>query len=308
MSAQEPAYSHAQRARLQFIDFRLFFTGVVRRADLMERFGIAEAAASKDLAAYRDAVPDAVTYDAAQKAYFITKAYSRSFIRDVKAVHLFRALVHGMGDEFGSAQESLVPCELPARLHRPNIEIAARVARAIYGGHPLEINYLSRNTARKRVIVPFSFAGNGLRWHVRAFDRSKKRFGDFVINRIEDAHVVQAEVAQPHERKDHDKQWNRIVDLEIVPHPKLQSKRFVEVEHGMENGVLHHEVRSTLAGYILRLWNVDCTKDARLRGDDFGHEYQLWLRNPLALYGVEGTEIAPGYVRDPSSPEPDTKE
>lgn len=289
-------FSASQLVRLRFVDFRLFFTGQIGRADLMERFGIAEAAASKDLSAYREAAPGAVTYDTTQKSYFITEHYQRSFIAQEKAVHLLRALAHGAGDDFGGSNETLIPCELPSRLHRPNIEIVAKVSRAIYAGQALEISYLSRNTTQCRTIIPFSLAGNGLRWHVRAFDRKRHQFGDFVINRIEDAHILPDAEVFPHERKDYDKQWNRIVELELVPHPKLTAKRFVEVEHGMVNGVLHHEVRAALAGYVLRLWNVDCTKDASLRKEKTGHEHQLWLSNSLALYGVDGVEIAPGFV------------
>lgn len=294
-------FSPTQRIRLHFIDFRLFFSGCVKRTDLMERFGIAEAAASRDLALYREAAPDAVSYDATRRGYFVTSSYKRTFIRDVKAVHLLRALVHGMGDEFGGSQEPLIPCELPSRLHRPHIETVALVSRAIYAGCALEIGYLSRWSTQKRVVIPFSLAGNGLRWHVRAFDRLKGRFSDFVINRIESARVLPTEPIASHERKNCDNQWNRIVDLELVPHPKLATGRFVELEHDMTDGLLHHEVRAALAGYILRLWNIDCTKDASLRGDRFGNEYQLWLRNPMTLYGVDNVHIAPGYQQENQS-------
>ena len=290
-----PKFSTAQRVRLQFIDFRLFFAGRIGRSDLMERFGIADAAASRDLALYREVCPEFLAYDTIRRDYAITAEYRRTFIAEEKAVHLLRALVHGIGDDFGGAKSPLIPCELPSRLHRPNIETVGSICRAIHAKVAVEIAYLSRNSIKSRVIVPFSLAGNGLRWHVRAYDRERKRFGDFVVNRIEEVRSMADSQTALHELKDRDKQWNRIVDLEIVPHPKLASKRFVEMEHGMIKGVIFHEVRAAMAGYLLRLWNVDCSKNAELRGKDFGHEYQLWLRNPLALYDVENAEIAPGF-------------
>jgi hypothetical protein len=296
MPSSDPTkHSAAQQVRLRFIDFRLFFAGRIGRTDLMDRFGIADAAASRDLALYREACPEFLDYDTHRRDYFITEKYQRTFIAEEKAVHLLRALIHGMGDDFGGAKSPLIPCELPSRLHRPNIDIVGAISRAIHAGVAVEIDYLSRKSIKTRTIVPFSLAGNGLRWHVRAYDRLRKRFGDFVINRVENVRPSNEPKPLPAEVKDRDKQWNRIVDLEIVPHPKLNSKRFVEVEHGMSKGVLHHEVRAAMAGYVLRLWNIDCTSDASLRGDDFGHEYQLWLRNRLALYGVENMEIAPGF-------------
>jgi len=50
-------------------------------------------------------------------------------------------------------------------------------------------------------------------------------------------------------------------------------------------------VRAALAGYLLRRWNVDCTKEA----SHTGGEYQLWLRNRQTLYGAENLTIALGY-------------
>jgi hypothetical protein len=59
----------------------------------------------------------------------------------------------------------------------------------------------------------------------------------------------------------------------------------------MENKVLELNVRAALAGYLLRRWNVDCTKEASLESG----EYQLWLSNRQSLYGAENLAIAPGY-------------
>ena len=46
--------SHAQRERLLFIEFRLYFSGDARRQDLMQRFGVAPAVATRDFAQYRE--------------------------------------------------------------------------------------------------------------------------------------------------------------------------------------------------------------------------------------------------------------
>ena len=45
----------AQRERLAYIDFRLYFLGEVSRADIASRFGVAPAGATRDLAVYREA-------------------------------------------------------------------------------------------------------------------------------------------------------------------------------------------------------------------------------------------------------------
>lgn len=134
---------------------------------------------------------------------------------------------------------------------------------------------------------------NGLRWHVRAFDRLRGRFGDFVINRISEPDVLGAEPLEQ-ETREHDIQWNRIVTLELVPHPRLTHPETIAREYAMTNGVLRVNVRAAVAGYVLRRWNVDCSADHRLTGA----EVHLWLRNRLTLYGVENLVIAPGFMME----------
>ena len=63
------------------------------------------------------------------------------------------------------------------------------------------------------------------------------------------------------------------------------------MDFGMSQGALHIKLRAAVAGYTLRRWCVDCTPDHSLRG----HEYRLWLRDPLVLYGVKNALLAPGY-------------
>src|SRR3546814_4695634 len=58
-----------QRERLFYIDFLAFFTGQVTRKDLVERFGISEPAATKDLSLYSDLAPNMLRYDLRQKRY-----------------------------------------------------------------------------------------------------------------------------------------------------------------------------------------------------------------------------------------------
>jgi len=52
------------------------------------------------------------------------------------------------------------------------------------------------------------------------------------------------------------------------------------------------KLRAAIAGYMLRRWSVDCSPDHSLRG----HEYRLWLKDHLALYGVKNAVLAPGYT------------
>ena len=71
--------SHAQRERLAYIDFRLYFFGEIGRPGLIERFGVAPAGATRDLALYREIAPQNITFDGSNKIYRIGQAFSPLF-------------------------------------------------------------------------------------------------------------------------------------------------------------------------------------------------------------------------------------
>lgn len=77
----------------------------------------------------------------------------------------------------------------------------------------------------------------------------------------------------------------------FVPHPRLAHPEIIEMDYGMTDGSIRMRVRAAVAGYMLRHWRVDCSPDHHLQDEP----YRLWLRDPLALYGVENAKLAPGY-------------
>jgi len=69
--------AQSQRDRLAFIELRVRFVGEIRRRDLVERFAIQSAAATRDLALYRELAPGDIDYDRRGKAY-VLGAFFRS--------------------------------------------------------------------------------------------------------------------------------------------------------------------------------------------------------------------------------------
>ena len=69
----------SQRDRLKHIELRLRFLGEVRRPDLMQRFGIQSAAASRDLALYKELAPENVDYESRGKRYLLGAGFSPLF-------------------------------------------------------------------------------------------------------------------------------------------------------------------------------------------------------------------------------------
>ena len=282
--------SQAQKERLSHIDFRAYFLGEVGRSDLVSRFGIGEAAATRDITLYRDLVPDNLEYDTKAKSYVMSGAFTPLF--DYSPLQVLAALSHGFGEDFVGNHKPMIPCETPAELNRPLLPTLSVLTRAIHQKKLVRIQYRSiKSGYSTREIAPFVLVDNGLRWHVRAYDRKREAFIDFVITRVADPEIIDSE-PQEHETREADIQWNRIVEMELVANPKLPHPETIEMDYAMQDGVLKVNVRAAVAGYVLRRWNVDCTEDHSQKGA----EYHLWLRNRQALYGVQNLVIAPGYI------------
>ena len=279
-----------QRDRLAFVELRVRFIGEIRRQDLVSRFGIQSAAATRDLALYKDLAPGNIDYDSKGKTYVTGNDFRPVF--DFPPERVLAWLSQGFGDGEPAQLKAWIASEIPSRITHPDLGTLACVTRAIHQKIPLKIRYHSISSGRSdREIVPFALLDNGLRWHVRAFDRKSQAFRDFVITRIKSPVVMKGAEVQPHERSDQDIQWTRIVELELVPHPDQPRPEITEMDYSMDSGVLRMKLRAATAGYILRQWRVDCSPDHSLRG----HEYRLWLKDPLALYGVKNALLAPGY-------------
>ena len=282
--------TRAQRDRLAFIELRVRFLGEVRRQDLFGRFGIQAAAASRDLATYKDLAPGNLGYDSKNKVYVRSDLFRPVF--DFSPTRVLAWLTRGYGDHEPTKQRTLVPSEPAAEINDPDLEVLSVVTRAIHRKSAVQISYRAVSSGMtSRSIVPFALADSGSRWHVRAYDRRSNEFRDFVLARIADARF-DGEPIMDEELPEHDIQWNRIVELELVPHPaNMRNPDTIEAEYGMADGMRVIRVRAALVGYMLRRWNVDCTPDHSLRG---GENY-LWLKNRQALYGVTNLILAPGY-------------
>jgi len=282
--------SYAQRDRLMFVELRLRFIGEIRRHDLVMRFGIQSAAATRDLALYKELASGNLEYDTKSKAYVRAVWFRPLF--DFPAERLLNWLTQGCGYGGADRWKSLVAHEGTSLPGKVDLELLSVITRAIHNIAAVEVSYRALSSgSTTREIVPFALVDSGLRWHVRAFDRRSGEFRDFVLGRLDAAQALPGAVAE-HELPGQDIQWNRITELELVPHPaNVQHPDAIEAEYGMEQGLLKVRVRAAMAGYLLRRWNVDCTQDHSLKGG----EYHLWLRNRQALYGVTNLILAPGY-------------
>ncbi|HDS1680171.1 TPA: WYL domain-containing protein [Pseudomonas putida] len=283
--------TQAQRDRLAYLELRLRFVGEIGRHDLIRRFGIQTAAATRDFAAYRELAGNNLAYDRSSKIYTPTKDFRPVFGFSAKQVLAWLAEGFGDGEPVTSAPG--IACVTPDRLTQPDLDTLGVVTRAIYHRCPLKIEYYSIGSGKtQREIVPFALIDTGLRWHVRGYDRKRCAFRDFVITRIRRPKLLIESPVAEQERPEQDVQWSRIIEVELVPHPDQSYPEITEMDYGLNNGVLRLRLRGATVGYVLRKWSIDCSPDHRLRGP----EYRLWLKDPLLLYGVETAVLAPGYL------------
>lgn len=286
--------SYSQRERLAFIDFRAYFLGEVRRADITDHFGVATAAATRDIALYREHAPANIQLDQKTKVYRTTTMFEPLFHHPVDRV--LAALSQGFSEGMGKTSRPLIPCEIHRPLNVPPLGALAPISRAIFSKRAIAIEYQSYSSGRTwREIVPFALVNNGLRWHVRCYCRKRQVFLDLVFTRVVSVDELENAQVLEHETPDKDIQWSRIVELEMVPHPqKPMDLETIKLDYGMQDGVLRMNVRAALVGYYLQQWFVDCSPNAALNGP----EHRLWLKNYPALYGVENSKLAPGYQQE----------
>ena len=281
--------SAAQRQRLAYIEFRVWFYGEVARKHVLERFEVATAAGTRDMALYKELAPDNVVYE--QKRYRYQPDFEPLFEHSVDRV--LAALTCGFGAGEPAAAVDTLSHAVPARLNQPPLEVLATVTRAIHEGQALRLRYYSMKTgAVEREIVPHSLVDSGLRWHVRAYDRTRGGFRDLVLTRMEQLQLASTPAAAS-ELPKADEQWCRRLKLDLLPHPAHPHPESIERDFGMRRGRLTVMLRAAVAGYVLRQWQVDCSADASLRGPEF----RLRLADAqTALQGVESAVLTPGFA------------
>lgn len=224
---------------------------------------MAPAGATRDLALYREIASHNITFDGSNKIYRIGQTFSPLFEHSSQRV--MSALALGFGDGVNGLMQALLPCKSPAALSIPKMNVLAAICRVIHAKLPFAVCcHLMSSGKSERVIVPFALLDTGLRWHVRAFDRKTVEFQYFVFTRIE-APILLDEELQANERPDNYNQWTRIVELDFVPHPRVERHEIINMDYGMTDSSLRIRVRLAVANYMLLRWSVGCSPDHRLK-------------------------------------------
>lgn len=264
----------AQKELLAHIEFMGRFYGLVSRLDLTSRFDVSDTTATRMFRIYNELAPDNIIYRPTLKRYEWQES-ARPII-PVSTSKCVSTLVDGFGDSYANIEGQ--PIAVKNSLFNVDLDVLSAVTRAIKRKQVIRINYLSQTSPEgsDRDIVPHSIADSELRWHVRAFDRKRNEFRDFVINRINTVIPLAKQNVPTTQLALNDKDWNELVELELQPHPRLgNAKSMIEFEYRMVDGILKFTSRKALAGYLLDTWNVDVTEQATL----IDNHIMLHLRN-----------------------------
>lgn len=240
---------------------------------------------------YASLAPTNMAYDAGAKTYFISDEFRPlyAFNPDRVLTWLSQGFADGVPTISPGAGVPAIPC---ARIGQLNLGTLGIVTRAIFQGLPLKIRYESLNVSSELVIVPHILVDNGLRWHVRGFDRKSEEFRDFVITRILNPAIDHGGSIEAHEAGAKGTVCSAKVLLELVPHPDQPRPEATRLDYGMVDELITITIPRLIAGYTLSQWSVDCSANHSLRG----HEFRLWLRNVEVLDGVSNALLAPGYT------------
>jgi hypothetical protein len=282
---------HAQKERLAFIDFSLQYFSHVARTDLIQRFKTGLAASTRDFSTYKELAPQNLLLVHQTKSYHRTAEFQALFKHDPEVI--LSSLSRGFGNGISNGVQPSEQCFDAVRLIHPKADVIASLMRAIHNKQALRCHYVSLSSGEgERALVPHSLVNNGHRWHVRAYDRKRNGFRDFVCTRFTAVEVM-PEAIHVHEANSHDHQWHKMVDLVLIPHPGITQPLAIEMDYAMENGKLVLSMRAALAAYLLRQWQVDCSVAYQF----VGQGCQLALANVLALADVENMSLAPGFSR-----------
>ena len=269
----KPVLSKKQSKRLSFIEQLIYVQGFVNREDLQERFGISTAAATNTFSLYNKIAGENLSYNVQKKQYEKSASFRHYFYPKLlyERIPLYT-----------------LPKLSEFLINDPPDNIST-LSVAIQNTIPLQIAYSSASSGTtSRQVVPVAIADTLLRWHLRAYDRKKHRFSDFVLHRIKSVKYLSDKNVAEFEHPDKDEEWHKFVKLEISTHPK-NLKDAENFEMGSQQ--LEIGIRAAMAGYFLQLWNVDCSSDASLVGE----QYLYKLNNVKSVSNLADLTLAPGY-------------
>ena len=248
--------------RLEFIEFRLYWEGGVRRGDITEKFGVSTPQASADLGLYQKLAAGNLVYDSSEKRYVSTEDFKPIFL-DLKADSYLAHLHDASGDRVRLTDSWMGEVPSTALMPVPNRRVKSDVLRALIRAirekRSIESLYQSMNKENLdkawRWVSPHSLVNDGARWHVRAFCHNRRDFRDFLLSRCD----ATKSFGEAESDIDNDVAWNELFEVQLHPNPSLNEvqRRGVMEDYEMENGNLSIFIKKALLFYFEKNLRLD---------------------------------------------------
>ncbi|MBL3588491.1 MAG: transcriptional regulator [gamma proteobacterium endosymbiont of Lamellibrachia anaximandri] len=275
---------NAQRAeRFAYIDFVLRFLGGLNRSDLLDFFGIGEAAASKEISEYKKLTANNVDYDRVLRKNVILRESFKPLI-NLDAETALGMLANGFNKNKLYNRPMLPYQRIGATPHHLNTDFVSKVTRAIYSQTAIKCNYISDNSKNhdERTLLPTAFFYDGQSWMFRAFHRTpvigKAHFKCFEFSRLANITECPNDVARSPETLSQDADWHLVVPLQLTLHPSLSSYKKATLTQEFGLGKEQHEFviteKAVLVYYLKKHWKIDVNDTPSSEGS-----YNFHLKN-----------------------------
>lgn len=262
-----------QRQRLCFVESMALWEGSVPRQRLCDAFGVSANHITKDLTLYRSLLPNNLTYDASSRTWRPSGRFRPAISAGTAEEYLglLRLALEPRGiAAVPTLEGATAAAVLPEPKWAADPKALQNVTRAAREGTGVRVRYqaMSAPDPEERVLWPHGLVHAGFRWHVRAYDDKRGRFGDFVLARIceADPHEGQAPI-----EPSNDAGWSTEETADIMPNPKLSKgqQQAIAREYGMakDGGNWHWNarMRQCLMPYFLYWHRLDVpSKESRV--------------------------------------------
>lgn len=263
--------SQGQRRRLQFIESRLIWEGTFRRSDICDSFELTLNHITREITAYRKAFKDNLVYDPETRAWRAGLAFAPAYASDDPEDYLTALRAFALSGDQGVmtvAGPTLPVQALPTVTSKIERAILKEVIGAIRRGTGLLVRYQSFSDPEpmERTLWPHAMAFANDRWHLRAYDSRREKFGDFVLARIGKARPAEVEASPLPPSADDD--WHTQVKLDMVPTATLSASQTAAIvrEFGMRRSgdawVWSISLRRCMAPYFLQQHRLDLPTSA----------------------------------------------
>jgi WYL domain len=271
----------ALKARLKHVDDRLNWFGFLRLADHAAKFGISDVQAKIDIKTYRylSATPPperkpgpAAAGGLGAGTYLRPETFAPIFDEPTSLDDLWQTK---FPDARPGATLSVELLSGPEHRIEPDGVRALLAATELRESCRLKYQSMTSMEASERTVCPHAVVNASGRYHVRAFDFSRRRFIDFSLSRVQSSESLPDYPPIPSTLDD---DWHKAVDVEFVPHPRLSptQRSTIAREYGMKQGLLVITVRRAMLFYLLdemRLLKAIRQQDQELA------DLPVWVKN-----------------------------